>query len=76
LIWNLLLFQNQRGETDIAGHLQHLFNSPLSTLAAWFIHYLQSVLNTAFFAWIVPFQQRFFSLSIRQLISSTGFPSE
>ena len=67
LFWNLFLFQNQRGETDIIGHFHHVFSDP-SILVYWFVNFLNSVLNTSLFSWVVPFYERFFNQPIRQIV--------
>jgi hypothetical protein len=68
LTWNLFLFQNQRSETDILSHINSLFSRPLYMSFNWLVNLFQSVANTAFFSWFVPFSQSFFTLRLKSML--------
>lgn len=69
LIWNIFIFRGQRADTDIVTQISQLFSRPLYVSGNWFVNLFQSVINTAFFAWFVPFSQNFFTLRLKYLLT-------
>ena len=67
LIWRLLVFTNERPATDVGAQLGVLFGDPLGTLPHWLITWAQSTLNVGLLAWVVPFDQNFYGLPLREV---------
>lgn len=68
LFWRLLIFNNTRGDTDVALQLSYLVSAPLLTGFWHLARLLQSTVNTALLAWGAPLFQYFFDLRLRQVI--------
>ena len=70
LVWRLLLFENQRTETDIGLQFSVILQSPLRGAYAWLVNLFRSVLNQSVLAWWAPDFQDFFTQSTRSLFFS------
>jgi hypothetical protein len=69
IIWQTFFFTNQRKATDISLQLSKLFNAPLSTLAYWFLHLFNSIMNLSILAWVNQFPRFFFGMPLREAAS-------
>jgi hypothetical protein len=67
LFWRVILFHNERPETDIKLQLSKVAGSPLAGLANWLIHLVQSSANEAVVAWGGYGIQDFFKLNTAQV---------
>ena len=72
LFWRLVIFHNQRAETDVGLQLSRLIASPILKGLWWMIYLFQSVVNTAFLAWGVPLYQYFFDNRLRDILIGLG----
>ncbi len=68
LFWYLFIFINTRKATDLGIQLGFLQGSAKLTIEQWIVRYFESVLNTSISGWIVPFYQRFWNLSLREML--------
>jgi len=64
LAWRLLLFQNERGTTDVGVQLGKFSGSPFYTGMWWGIYLLQDFFNVLFVGWVQPLSQLGFSESL------------
>jgi hypothetical protein len=70
LIWRAFFFGNERKATDIGLQLGVLAAAPLETILRWSIQTVQSTLNVGLLAWVVPFQENFYDLRLRDMASA------
>jgi hypothetical protein len=68
MAWRQLVFENQRGATDISVMLSELMNSPLLEGAWMVVRMLQDLLNVILIAWAVPLYTLAFNLRLKQVL--------
>lgn len=64
LFWRLFIFHSERRATDVGFQLGQLLRSPVQTSLLWGINWLQSLIRTAFLAWVTPFYYLTYRLPI------------
>ncbi len=71
LLWRIFLFENERKAADIGLQTGAVLHSP-RTIFMWLIHFVQSSLNVSAFAWVLPFDQNFYGLRLKDALLAIG----
>jgi len=68
LFWRLFIFNNERKATDLGEQVGNLFGDPLHVGADWLLNFVRSALNVTVAAWVAPFQQNFYSNTLKEMV--------
>jgi len=70
--WRLFFFENTRQATDLGVQLSGLFSSPVYTVLWWIANLITGYLNSALFAWALPFYETMKMLRLKELLFVFG----
>lgn len=68
LFWKIFLFTSERKVTDLGAQLGPFFEAPRQILKAWLVGILRDGITVSALAWIEPFSQSFWNLSLNEII--------
>ena len=68
LFWRIFLFTSGRRATDVGIQLTPLMDAPKQILKRWLVGVVRDGLTVSTFAWIEPFSQSFWNLSLDEII--------
>ena len=68
LFWKVFLFTNERKVTDLGAQLATFDDAPIQALKLWLVGIVRDGLTVSVLAWIEPFSQSFWNLSLNEII--------
>jgi hypothetical protein len=73
LFWKIFLFTSERKVTDLGAQLAPFLESPRQALKLWLVGIVRDGLTVSVLAWIEPFSQSFWNLSLNEIIIGLVF---
>jgi len=68
LFWKIFLFTSERKVTDLGTQLAPFIDAPIQALKLWLVGIVRDGLTVSVLAWIEPFSQSFWNLSLNEII--------
>jgi len=75
LFWRVFFFSSSRGATNLSAQLSPFLDAPRQALKTWLVGIVRDGLTVSTFAWIEPFSQSFWNLSLNEIIIGLFFAS-
>ena len=68
LFWKIFLFTSERKVTDLGTQLAPFIDAPIQAMKLWLVGIVRDGLTVSVLAWIEPFSQSFWNLSLNEII--------